>query len=166
MKKLLFSVFTLLLFTNSFAQTSDNVKRQAIGISFFMNDFTTAADIKNNGLAMVLRSKNLFRSTRMNPGLAINYLKGLSSHLDFAATLGGSYVVYPIPNHTPFGDRNFLLEATASVNAKLLSDQYWVVPYANLGAGLSKYLNNYAAFLPVGVGVQVNIFSEAFIFIN
>ena len=167
MKKLILSVLTVTLFASSaFAQNDDYRKRSTLGVSFFLSDFQTAADIKKNGLASVIRSKNLFRTGRMNPGLALSYLKGLANHVDFAASLGGSFVNYPIPNVPPFSNNNFLMEATAGVNAKLLSDNYWVVPFADFGVGASRYLSHYAAFIPIGFGIQINLFDEAFIIIN
>ena len=166
MKKIILSLFAVTLFISAFAQKADYRKGSAIGVNFFLNDFQTAADIKKNGLASVIRSKNLFKTRRMNPGLAINYLKGLFNHVDFSGTLGGSFVDYPIPNQRPVGSQKFLLEATASVNVKLLSDNYWFVPFADIGIGASKYSGTYAAFAPVGVGVQVNFIDEAFLIIN
>ena len=165
MKKLILSVLTILLYTSSFSQDGDFRKRSALGVSFFLNDFQTAADIKKNGLGSVIRDKNLFRTSRMNPGLALNYLKGLSNHIDFAATLGGSFVDYPIAN-LPRQGNHFLLETTAGLNLKLVSDNYWVVPFANVGIGASKYTGHYAAFMPVGVGLQINLVDEAFIIYN
>ena len=166
MKKIILSLLTIILFVNAVAQKQDYRKRSALGVNFFLNDFQTAAEIKNDGLGSVIREKNLLRFKRMNPGLAISYLKGLTNHVDFSGTLGGSFVDYPIPDLPLSANKNFLLEATASVNVKLLSDNYWFVPFADVGIGASKYKSHYAAFMPVGVGVQINLFQEAFIIIN
>ncbi|MEO5782008.1 MAG: OmpA family protein [Ginsengibacter sp.] len=166
MKKLILSVISIVLVVSVFAQKEDYRKRSALGVSFFLNDFKTAADIKKNGLGSVIRAKNLFKTRRMNPGIAVSYLKGLSNHIDFAGSLDGSFVSYPIPNQAASSSTNFLLEATAGLNIKLLSDKYWVVPFADFGVGASKYLSTYAAFVPVGVGLQINLFDEAFIIIN
>lgn len=162
MKKLILSIFTLLLVVSVFAQT-DRRRPSSLGVSFFVNDFQTAADIKKNGLGSVIRAKNIFKSERLNPGLSLNYLKGLSNHIDFKASLGGSFVDYPVPNTVLLGKESFLLEATAGLNLKLLSDNYWVVPYADLGLGVSKYLSHYAAFAPLGAGLYINFSENAFI---
>ena len=166
MKKLILSVISILLVVSVFAQKEDYRKRSTLGVSFFLNDFKTAAEIKKNGLGSVIRAKNLFRTTRMDPGMAVSYLKGLSNHVDFAGSLDGSFVSYPIPNQVASSNKDFLLDATAGLNIKLLSDKYWVVPFADFGVGVSKYLSTYAAFVPIGVGLQINLFDEAFIIIN
>ena len=166
MKKLILSIFAITLAASSFAQSTDYRKRPSLGVSFFLNDFISAAEIKKNGLGSVIRSKNLTRTKRMNPGLAVNYFTGLTNKVDFVATLGGSFVDYPIPNHPAFSNRNFLLEATSSLNIKLLNDNYWIVPFVDFGLGASKYLNNYAAFVPLGAGAEINLSNEAFIIMN
>jgi outer membrane protein OmpA-like peptidoglycan-associated protein len=167
MKKLLFA-FTAILgcLQASFGQNSDYVKRPALGVHFFFDDFKGAAYIRQYSLTAALRDKQLMKFKSMSPGLAVNYINGLSKHIDFSSTLAGSFVDYPIPGHTPFGNDNFLLEGDASVNAKLLSDRYWVTPFLSAGLGGSMYKNIFGAFLPLGAGLQVNLFDDAFLLVN
>ncbi|MEO5651017.1 MAG: thrombospondin type 3 repeat-containing protein, partial [Ginsengibacter sp.] len=166
MKKIFFFFIALSFFTTSFCQEANYKKGRALGVSFFLNDFQTASDIRSNGLADVLKKGNAFKLSRMNPGLAINYLSVVSNRIDFVGTLGGSFVEYPIEGMAPSGRNKFLLETTAALNLKLLSDHYWVTPFIDLGVGGSKYGKRFAAFLPVGLGLQVNIVDEAFLLIN
>jgi OmpA-OmpF porin, OOP family len=165
MKKIILSILTVLLVVNVFAQSEDRRRPASFGVSFFMTDFISAAEIKRNGLGNYLRG-SLLRSERLNSGIAINYLKGLSNHVDFMGSLGGSFVDYPVPNVAPFAKDNFLLDATANLNLKLLSDKYWVVPYANVGIGASRYKSYYAAVAPIGAGIQLNLLDEIFISLN
>jgi outer membrane protein OmpA-like peptidoglycan-associated protein len=166
MKKLLLLLTTFIFFASSFGQNPDYKKGHAIGFSFFLNDFKTASDIRNNGILSVLNAHDFFKPSRMNPGIAVNYLSGLSNHVDFIATLGGSFVDYPIQNMTSFGENNFLLESTAALNLKLLTDHYAVVPFIDLGVGASKYKKYFGAFLPIGVGLQVNIANQTYLIFN
>ncbi len=166
MKKFLLLAVTMGLLTVSFGQNTSYKKGQALGVSFFLNDFQTASEIRNNGIVSVLKNHNLFKPSRMNPGLAINYLSGLSNHVDFAASLGGSFVNYPNSNFAATGSDHLLSEVTASVNLKLLSDKYWVTPFIDLGVGASNYQKYFSAFTPVGLGLQVNIVDEVFVLIN
>jgi OOP family OmpA-OmpF porin len=165
MKKNILSFLAICLFVTSFAQ-SNYKKGSALGIHFFFDDFQTAADIRTNGLVSVLKDNQWSKTKRMNPGLAISYLQGLSNHVDFAGTLSGSFVDYPVPNVGTSGSQNVLLEAAATANLKLLTDKYWISPFLTLGAGVSKFKGYYGAFIPVGVGIQVNLSDEAFILLN
>lgn len=148
------------------AQNEDFKRPSSLGISFFLNDFKSAADIKRDGLGSLIRDKNLFRLNRMNAGVAINYLKGLSNLVDFNSTLAASFVDYPVPNVPSFSREVLALEATGNVNVKLLNDKFWFVPFIDAGVGVSKVKNYYAAFVPVGLGFQINLLDEAFVTLN
>lgn len=166
MKKILLLLFTLSCVGSSFSQITDYKKGHALGFSFFLNDFKTASDIRTNGIVSVFKANDFFKTSQMSPGVAVNYLSGLSNHVDFIASLEGSFVDYPIQNVTFSGKNNFLLESTAGVNLKLLTDRYIVVPFIDLGVGASKYMKYFGAFIPLGVGLQVNIADKAYLILN
>ncbi|HET7116573.1 MAG TPA: hypothetical protein VFI29_08790, partial [Hanamia sp.] len=147
MKKLLLLLIAFISYVSSYSQKTDYKKGHALGVSFFLSDFKTASDIRTNGIVDVFKNHEFFKTSRMNPGIAVNYLAGLSNHVDFVATLGGSFVDYPIQNIAPFGKNNFLLESTAGLNLKLLTDRYVVVPFIDLGVGASKYEKYFGAFV-------------------
>jgi len=164
MKKILLaSLVFCLLIPSSYAQ--DDVRIPALGISFFLNDFTTAGRIRSTSLNAVLRDKKWAKLNDMSPGIAITYFKGLRKHLDIAASIGGSFEAYPLKDR-PIADQRFLLEATAVGNFKLTSEKYWVQPYFIAGIGAHKYSVYYGAFIPLGLGIKVNILDEAHFFIN
>jgi OOP family OmpA-OmpF porin len=166
MKKVFASLFLLcLLSQNLFAQDKP-VRQSAIGVSFLLNDFNTPQRIRTGSLTKVLRDKKWAKFSEMAPGLGLTYFKGLQKNIDFAGTLAGSFVNYPFPGRPAFASDALLLEADASVNLKMFSDDYWFTPYLNLGIGASKYRVYYGAFLPVGLGFKFNIFNEAAVFIN
>ena len=156
-----------LFFLNSFAQdnTKSYVRPPALGISFFFNDYVTPQRIQASSLSSVLANKQKAKIKEMDAGIAISYFQGLSNHVDFVGTLGGSFVQYDLEDRTIDNDK-FLLEADASINLKLLTEKYWLTPFASVGAGFSKYGVYYGAFVPVGLGLKLNIFDEAHLFYN
>jgi OmpA-OmpF porin, OOP family len=166
MKKFISACIGLVLLVPvSFGQKNDISRPQAIGISFFLNDFTTADRIRTTSLSQVISDKSFASIDDMNPGLAVTYFKGLGNHIDFAGTLGGSFVRYPMPGRN-FGSDRFLLEGTAQINLKMTSEAYWVQPYITAGIGGHKYGSYYGAFMPLGLGLKVNFFDDAHLFIN
>jgi len=165
MKKILLLLVMATMIVNVFAQES-NKKRRTIAVSFTLTDFKTAAELRTLGLSRVIKDHRYFKDGRQSPGLSVNYLEGLSPHIDFKGTLGGTFSDYPIPNKPLVSGKPFILEASATINAKLLTDKWWVVPYLNVGLGASKVKGYYAAFIPAGVGIQVNFFDEAFLFLG
>ena len=168
MKKSLVIVFAILLTGGSgFSQTGNLVKQPTLGLQFILNDFKTASAIRSSSLNTVLRQKSNAKIKEMSPGIAITYLQGINSNVDFSTSISGSFVEYPFENGiVSSGDEGLLLEADASLNAKLLPDQYWVNPYLSLGVGAFKYKGYYGAFVPAGAGLQVNLFNEAYLLLN
>ena len=141
-------------------------KKPAIGFAFTFHDFQTAQDLKNTSLNQVLKDKQWYKTGRMSPGLSLSYFQGLTDHLDFMARLGGTFVSYPIPNKTQSGNDKLLAELDANVNAKLLSDKYWVSPYLTAGIGASHWDGYFGAYVPLGVGIQINLLDQAYINLN
>jgi OOP family OmpA-OmpF porin len=166
MKKFLAVLLAVSIFVTSFGQDNE-VRPAAIGVSFFLNDFATPARIRNTSLSNVFRDKQWSKLKDMSPGLAFSYFKGIGKHVDFAGTLAGSFLRYPIPNRTAFSNDKFLLEADASLNLKMVSEKYWVQPYIIAGIGAHMYKGTYfGAFLPLGLGLKVNLFDDAHLFIT
>lgn len=165
MKKIILVSTCACLFMSAFAQ-NENKKRPSLAIHYSLTDFKTATDLRSNGLASVLQSKEWHKAKHMSAGLAVSYLQGITNNLDFAGTLSGTFLSYPINNKPVDVNSHLLLEAAATANLKLLPDNYYVTPFATAGIGASKYKGYYAAFLPVGVGLQVKVFDGVFILGN
>lgn len=165
MKKLFLSLLCFGLLLTCFAQ-NEYKKNPSIGIHFLYNDFETPEQLRSQGFANVIRSKTWSETSHMAAGLAISYIKGVSENVDFSTTASGSFVEYPVPTVTSEPTSKFLLDVTAIANVKLLSDKYTFTPYFSLGVGASKFGGYYGAFIPAGVGLQLNIFDEAFLLVN
>jgi OOP family OmpA-OmpF porin len=167
MKKFLLVVSSLyFLITTTIAQTNDYVRQPAFGISLTMNDFITAQRIRSGSLSQVLDNKQFGKIKEMTPGFAITYFKGLTNHLDFAGTLGGSFVNIPLVSKPYITNDNFFLEADATGNFKMTTDQYRLQPYLIAGAGAAMYRNYFSAYIPLGVGLKINLFEGSSFFIT
>jgi len=167
MKKILGLIAAVLLLQSiAFSQDDDLIQGPTLGVHFFFNDFKSADALRKNSLGIVLKNHEFGNVKEMAPGLAISYMQGFSKYFDISATLSGSFLDYPMPNHSPFGKESLLLEGDVGIRGKMFPNSYVVQPYFQAGIGLSKYQGYYGAIIPVGVGMQVNIFNEAFLLIN
>ncbi len=167
MKKLLAFVFAMYcLITTSFSQNKAPIRQPSLGINFTFTDFTTAQRIRSGSLSSVLRDKQWAKLRDMSPGVSVTYAKGVVPWIDFAATLNGTFLDYPFRNRPSLGGNYFLLEADASAQFKLVTEDYWVIPYASLGVGAHVYKSYYGAFIPMGLGLRINLFDEAGITIS
>lgn len=170
MKRFMVSVVALTaLAFNSFAQdptpNTSYIRPKSLAISFVLNDFQTPERIRSGSLGSVLGNDKWAKVKEMAPGIAVSYIKGLKSHVDFAATVAGSFARVSTDGETASSDQ-FLLETDASLNLKMFSDKYLFTPYINLGVGASIYNGKAGAFMPLGGGLKLNLFDEAAIFIN
>jgi hypothetical protein len=161
-----FLLLAILLAYDTVMCQDDHIQRPALGIYFFFHDFTTAADIRTSSLRSVLRNRQFARLKDMSPGLALNYMTGLSAHFDLSALLTGTFLDYFRKDGSLLGEDNLLMEGDASVKAKLFTNRYWITPFLQLGAGISKYKNYWGSFIPAGTGFQVNLFEEAYFLFN
>jgi OmpA-OmpF porin, OOP family len=166
MKKIKLLSFMLLVAFVSFSQTNNYKKRPSLGVNFLMKDFKTPAAIKATSLSNVLNDKKWTALKDMAPGLTINYIEGLNNNIDFMAGMNLSFVDYPFKANTatPAGQDKLLVELDANLNFKLLTDNYFLVPYISTGLGVSMYdLKHFAAYFPIGAGLQFNLGSETFL---
>ncbi len=166
MKKIFLALLLVYTCTQTMAQ-NDYKKLPSLGVHFFFNDFQTASEIRSNGLSEVLKANQFYKTRRMSPGLAISYIEGLGSHIDFAGTISGSFLNYPVPNLNSLNKRDrFLLEGVATVNLKMLTDRYIVNPFITLGVGASQYAGFWNAIIPIGLGLQVKLAPDVFMLLN
>ena len=164
MKKILLAFIGLCLFVSSFGQ-GEYKKRPSFGIHFILNDFKTAQNVRATGLANTINSNKWHKTNNMTAGLALSYLQGLNNNLDFVGSLSGSFLKYP-NSKTIAPEPLLLLEGTATVNLKLLSDKYILNPFLTAGIGASKFGGYYAAFMPFGIGTQIKVVDEVYILLN
>ena len=150
----------------AFAQEEDYKQAPAIGIHFILNDFQTASNIRTSTLSSTLANKRYGKIKDMSPGLAISFSEGLSNRFDFITTIAGSFLDYPRQDAPSSGGDKFLVEVDASVRGKMFSNKYWFTPFFQAGLGASKYEGYYGAFIPLGIGFQLNFFDQAFLLVN
>jgi hypothetical protein len=166
MKKIVGFLLAILLGCMSTLCQEGTIQRPTLGIHFFFDDFKTAWYIRSSSLRQVFRNRQFGRLKEMSPGLAINYVNGISKHYDFSATLSGAFLDYIRRDGSSFGEDNLLLEGDAAIRGKLFTNDKWVSPYLQLGAGISTYKGRWGLLMPVGTGLQFNLFQEAFLIIN
>ncbi len=168
MKKiiLLFAILTSILTIQAQEKLNKQyTKRPALGVHFSLSDFKTAKQIRTTSLNSVVLNKQFTSPRLMSPGLGISYMKGFTNHIDVQARLNTSFLNIPAVSAT-VGD-NFFGELDVTGQFKMLSDKYWVSPYITAGVGAANYKGTYwSADMPLGAGIQVNFWDEAFLLIN
>ena len=145
---------------------SNNVlKKPTLAIHFLLNDFTTANLLRQNSIGRFINHDQWQKVNKMDAGLGLSYLQGLTSHIDFGSSVHISSLDYFFRNKPIQGYESMLMESDIFIRTKLLPDQYFIVPYVDAGAGLSLYKKNIGAYVPLGMGMQLNLGKgDAFLF--
>ena len=165
MKKFLLLIITGCLLVPALNAQDGKGLPQSLGLSFFLNDFTSAANIRTTSLNTVLNQKTFGKVGEMSAGFAVNYFKQMRPRMNYSAYLGVSSMRYPMPGRT-ITKGSLLVEASASLNLMMTTDEYYVQPYLMIGVGGHKYGPHYGAFLPAGLGLKLNIFQDANVFVT
>jgi outer membrane protein OmpA-like peptidoglycan-associated protein len=168
MKRIVILAFVLLAVThNSLTAQDKKIKQPSFGFQFSFIDFPTAKDLRTSTLASVLDAKQWSKVGRMEPSLTILYAQGLHSNVDFMSRLTSSFLRYPFRTKTELvSDDRLYAEVDATVNVKLLTDNYIVVPYLQAGVGGALAQGTFMAQIPLGVGLQINVGRNTFINLN
>ncbi len=167
MKKILaVLIFMAFLLPEVNAQTTDNRRAPSIGFSFVLNDYITASRIRTGSVSSVIRDKSWGKFREGYPGIGLSYFQGLHNHIDLALSLNGAFADIDLPSRDHNSGDQFLLEADASAQFKMFPETFRLIPYLSGGLGVSLYDGQPGAFIPLGVGLRVNIFNESSFFIN
>lgn len=165
MKSIIYIFLISCLGSSLFAQ--DSLKKPStLVFHVFYNDFNTPVRIRAHSLGYVIDHKLWSNLGEMQMGFGFSYLKGITTHIDFVSDLDGSATDYHFKDGTTYGANKLLLDANAGVNIKLLTDKHTVLPYVWAGAGASLYQGKSGFYIPVGAGLQFNIFNQAYVITN
>jgi OOP family OmpA-OmpF porin len=109
------------------------------------------------------KSDSLYSSnSAIKMGLAVSYQNNLSPRFVYNTTLSGAFVEARKNN----GNKELLLQADFLTRANYFKSNTIFNPYAQAGAGISKYINDYNLVVPVGIGCQINVTPDMFLLIN
>lgn len=97
-------------------------------------------------------------------GASIMYWKGLSQNLDLSVRYNGLFTNYAKPERTT--NLNFASELEGSLHLRALSDDHLLNPFLSAGIGVGRYSKSFVPYAPLGVGLQVNLMSEAYFFLQ
>ena len=152
----IFYLFFVLLLSSQIVHSQDKayIQRPALGIHVLLNAFSYKDSLHSPG-----------RFNNRRAGIALNYLKGFTPRTDLNVNLAGSFLAFPGLDKGE-GDKQLLLEADASIREKLFAGSRRFNTFLQAGLGLSRFTDHYGAFIPAGVGLQVDLPGEAFLLFN
>ena len=166
MKHLIVSLLAAIFIAPVVYGQDDEIRSHEIGVSFNLYDFKTAELIRTTSLNAVIRDKQFGKINNMSAGIGLHYFKGLKKHIDFGGSINAAFANQTLPDKPNDGDNRFLLQVEGTAQFKMVSDNYWLQPLLIAGFGGQKYDIYYGAYMPLGVGLNINFFNEGRLFIN
>ena len=148
---LFFLLFLLVALPSLFSQVRNYLQQPSLGVHLVLNSFT----YKDSGQTFHNQGRSRF-------GLAIDYLQGITPHLDLDATVSGSFLDYPGKSQGS-ENKHLLTEADLSLREKLFPASTRWNPFLKTGLGFSYFLSSFGLFIPAGLGLQVNLPGETFL---
>lgn len=152
------------IFSEAKAQDDEYIRSSELGVSLNFYDFVTPQRIRSSSLSAVLRDKKWATLDEMNVGLGLHYYKGLTKLIDFHGSLSFAQLDYPMKDKVSQSVQKTLFDVYATADFKLLSDRYVIQPYATAGLGGHKWQEYYGAYMPLGLGLNINMFGDAKLF--
>ena len=155
-----------LLATSAFSQKSKKMKMGTgdkkgtlIGLHFNMQDFNAPLGIKNPITGKVYSD---FRT--MTKGFSVSYWKGLCSRIDFALKANASFRDYRAIRTGLTQKTEIGLELEPSLNFRPFPDKALLNPFLTVGIGGGLYTDRLGAYVPAGLGLQVNFNNLTYLF--
>ncbi len=148
--KFFLAVLITIFFTKlTFAQDFGGPKKgSAIGFSGNLIDFS--ASIPKVG--------------KVEPGFSLMYWHGLSKHIDYSIRYNGLFTDYSKNVNI---QNKYTNEFEGSLHARLLENNHLFNPFATAGIGVGSYGKGvWAPYVPLGVGLQVNLNNEGYLFLQ
>jgi OmpA-OmpF porin, OOP family len=159
-QKLSFLLVIVMLCGSTIAQNdwSSQKKGSLLGIHFNMADFAAPSGIKDP-----LGGKVYSSIKQMTKGFSLSYWKGLNKKIDFALKANGMFRDYSGLYRNIFGKIEVGLELEPTINIRPYGDNTKIAPFLTVGLGGGLYNDKFGAYLPAGVGFQINMSSMTYL---
>ncbi len=143
---------------------SSSKKGDLFGVHITALDVFTPVNFKQNGNRKIITDLR-----KMDIGMAVSYWKGLTKTIDFSMKAGFSMDDFSsaASNRTTTRNENqFAVELEPSLNIRPYGDNSLIAPFITVGIGGGRYSQNYGAYVPAGLGIQVNLKSSTYLLIQ
>ena len=169
-QKLTLILAIMLLTTSAFAQMkkkknsmgSQAKKGQLIGLHFNLADFNAPTGIKDPVSGKVYQTVQ-----QMDKGLSISYWRGITSKVDFSLKANAMFKDYrAIYYNNPTHGTEVGIELEPTLNVRPIPDDALIAPFLTAGVGVGYYTGHWGAYIPAGVGLQLNLKNTTYFFLQ
>lgn len=105
---------------------------------------------------------DFYNSNRLDQGFSLLYWTGINNKVDYSVRYNGIFTKYSKTS----SNYGYINELEASIHGRLMNDNHLLQPFASLGLGLGGFSKTIVPYLPVGLGLQLNMFSEGYLLLQ
>jgi outer membrane protein OmpA-like peptidoglycan-associated protein len=138
-------------------------KGAVLAVHFNMADYKAPLGIKSPSSGRVYSTIK-----EMSKGFSISYWRGLTKKIDLSIKANGMFLEYPTLSSTVISRREFSPELEAAFNIRPFGDNSLIAPFLTAGIGGAYPVDQkqFGAYAPLGLGVQANFNSMAYVFLQ
>jgi OOP family OmpA-OmpF porin len=158
----------LFLSTLSVAQKYPAKKQAMFSFNASLSDYSFLKTVRDSSFTNAIKQKKWLKPANKSIGLGLSYWKGLTAHIDFSGTFTATLSSFPAKfvKGDSIGQANLSSQLDALLHFKLLKEKAGVNPFLTAGIGAGNFPNQFAAYAPVGVGIQLHFNDGAYIIIQ
>ncbi len=97
-------------------------------------------------------------------GASLMFWQGLTNNLDLSIRYNAVFTDYALPERE--ANTHIGHELEGSLHLRALSDDHLFNPFLSAGVGVGRYSGSFVPYAPVGIGIQMNVASEAYVFLQ
>ena len=138
-------------------------KGDLFGIHFNALDIKTPVTLKSSA-----GNRTFTKIQDMDYGFSLSYWKGLTNTIDFSTRAGLIFHDYAAEDRNQLGndEQQVGVELEPTLNFRPYGDNALLSPFLTAGVGGGFYSGKLGAYLPAGLGVQVNLQSTTYILVQ
>ena len=167
-QKLTLLLSFLVVVALTYAQTMESkysspIKGHLIGIHVNALDIKTPETLKSSA-----GSRTFTKIQDMDFGFSLSYWKGLTKTIDFSTRAGLIFHDYQTEDRNLISTdkQNVGVELEPTLNFRPYGDNSFIAPFLTAGIGGGYYSRKFGAYLPTGLGIQLNFRSISYVFIQ
>jgi OmpA-OmpF porin, OOP family len=160
---LLLATVILLSITATAQSTKQNKPLVAFHIHFA--DYSTPGLIKDSSFSKAFAGDDWYNPSKKSFGLGVSWIKNLTPKIDFSANLSGTFSNFPklFVKADSIGQAGFTPQLDALLHFKALKPEAKVNPFLTAGVGAGSFGDAFAAYAPLGVGLNIRFKEGAYL---
>lgn len=150
------------------AQDHQLRKPELISYNISLSDYRFPQLIKDSTASKAFNQGDWYKPSNKSFGFGFSYWRGLTQKIDASGTMTGTFSNFPanFVKDDSIGQARFSTQLDALLHIRAFKDKFPVNPFLTAGLGIGYFPKQFAAYAPLGVGLQFHAKSGAYFFLQ